>query len=1790
MIQRAETNRIRETAKKATAVFLSVLMILTAWVFVAPEKASAADVWDGNYSDSSGFQSNHIKSARALAWFVYNVNRNGQSYSGQTVYLDVDVDLGGRNFADGVLSGGYNDSNRFKGTFDGQNHTITGFKMVSSDHRVAMFRTTENATFRNLNFESVFIDDNSDSNHKNGFAVLSGYHGTGSLTFENVHVNSGNIYGYNYAGALVGEIGANSSGNSVTLTNCSNGANISALNVRIGGLVGSSLPAVYATNCSNTGSVTSGSTDVGGIVGWIEDDPSSFTGCSNSGAVQGTDAVGGIFGYFGKDSQDKKMTLTNNTNTGNITATNMRAGGIGGHIETDNNAHEITGNVNRGTITGGDDVGGIIGRNKGYGVWTNNKNYGSVTSTGDNAGGIVGEIEDDKQIFSNCTNAGAIHGKTSTGGIVGWLNTANENEFTRCFNTGNITSDTSYAGGIAGRGTKQLTCTECFNIGTVYSGGNDSGGLVGSIDYHTFFNRCFNAGNVTAPSGKSAGGLIGYTSYYGNDTSRRMVDDCYNWGTISAGTVGGLVGYVNGGREYKVEYSYNAGALSGSTTWQFVGHGGNCGSRCFKIVDTGSGEYKTPDEMEVYDFSIDYYFCKNTWGVRIGSTTYKYPILTWYRDMFSFENHFVDSATGTNQTILKNYGESFTVPNPTRSGYSCGQWISGKMHRLVRGSTVTAGDTYLMNTTYDKTMGPADTNIVVQSFEDPTIIRSTKTYGLDWHEGAAANMYAMAFADEQNNTNNRYRAGIDYTIYNLTTGHDSYYTVANGDSTVDWNKPSGRYFKTFQHAGTGNATATLEVDRSRKDNIEDTGIYIDYYPFIYTAPGGMRWGIEIFNPSDSNSKGVLDNTHHTATLTGTSGKTYTYQLHFGSVDGALRCAETMSGDFTKESTAHKAVERRYGTYKWYLTGPAPDVGDSVTLRVTAICSARYSSDNLQILSDWTDITITGTCSHSKGYNDTVTAPTCTETGYTTHVCKTSTCGNTYTDSSTSALGHLYNYPAATFNWNGYACPSATVTCSRDSSHTIDKNTSVTSAPAAAPEYDTAVDLVYTASFTENGTAYTATKTETNGVPALKSLTDWGDNGVVIKADDASKLTYTVAPLTKASDVSYSVEGLFSSVASEHPVLTEMPSGAASSVTLGHGKAKLADGVVTYRWTDMNVDSIDSFYALVKVSGVNTGSYKYGVNDVYTYAKITAVPSKNILFDDFTENITYISGENQPEGFGTWMQINNNDPTESAISTADDVMGYDGTALMYSLGAGHMVKVTTPKTTPAKTGWPTAQFTFTGSGFDLISVTDNAGGIFKVNVYQGSTVSGDPYRTKTVDTYYGYRYTTLFYNLHTERILADNHKGVDYVVPLYVAKADTPASERIYDGISGDIFYTTNETYAKTPVRQAYGWVATANNEALYQIPVIEMKDLPQGTYTVTVEARFSEIYRHYCIDSAGNKYFNMTIDGVRVYDPVNTSDPSLSVAADKYTADGETYVNYFNFRETVQSGDALVVAGKEVFSSDELADYIKMSPNNELYLKSGCTATFNIDASNSSDIRIGMKAIDGKPCKVRVTFPTNNSKEITVDSATEKYYSIRDLVGTNSGVLTIENISQNEAKLSMTKLMVTSNSAPELLAGSPRNRMSVNAKTLSEAIELLEMTNADLTIDEETVETASSDDGTVTLTLQTSEDAETIVIRDSEGNVIDPESIDFTIDEEGIKHWVVTLTESESGEFSYTLQAEYENGYAPEEPTTVTVTVTIPESEQETNDDQSALSMLAKLKGFFERLLEFFKKLISFFK
>ena len=292
----------------------------------------------------------------------------------------------------------------------------------------------------------------------------------------------------------------------------------------------------------------------------------------------------------------------------------------------------------------------------------------------------------------------------------------------------------------------------------------------------------------------------------------------------------------------------------------------------------------------------------------------------------------------------------------------------------------------------------------------------------------------------ENSDRSTYQVGVDYTIRNLTSGNSRRF---DGSLVSLYGTYDGITRYTRQGASSsgvaGSSVAALEIDRSKLDTIQETGVYMEFTPFFYTTGGKFRCGVELFPYSldppphlgDVNNN-VGENAYNTITLTGSKNGSYTYQLRYGSADGALRCAATCDGDFSADAAAQAGTETQtWGPYRWYLTGDAPAPGESVKLRIAAICcAAGFKMESLQVttpmymLSEWTDVTVTGTCSHSNGHLQAVAAnePTCTLSGNSAY-WKCDVCGKCFSDAAAEneiaedstvipATGHTYAEPSA----------------------------------------------------------------------------------------------------------------------------------------------------------------------------------------------------------------------------------------------------------------------------------------------------------------------------------------------------------------------------------------------------------------------------------------------------------------------------------------------------------------------------------------------------------------------------------------------------------------------------------------------------------------------------------------------------------------------------------------------------------------------------------------------------------
>ena len=132
----------------------------------------------------------------------------------------------------------------------------------------------------------------------------------------------------------------------------------------------------------------------------------------------------------------------------------------------------------------------------------------------------------------------------------------------------------------------------------------------------------------------------------------------------------------------------------------------------------------------------------------------------------------------------------------------------------------------------------------------------------------------------------------------------------------------------------------------------------------------------------------------------------------------------------KTCSVCKATEGEAKGHSYTSTVTVPTCTEKGYTTYTCTCGDTYNGNETDELGhDWlnADCTTPKTCSvckategEAKGhsYTSTVTAPTCTEKGYTTYTC---TCGDTYQGNESSALGHVYaeSVTAPTCKKQGY---------------------------------------------------------------------------------------------------------------------------------------------------------------------------------------------------------------------------------------------------------------------------------------------------------------------------------------------------------------------------------------------------------------------------------------------------------------------------------------------------------------------------------------------------------------------------------------------------------------------------------------------------------------------------------------------------------------------------------------------------------------------------------------------------
>ncbi len=307
--------------------------------------------WDGSTSDTSWYSASAtsftISDGADLKGLITLISQ-GTTFEGKTVKLANDINLGSKAWS--IPSSSY----YFKGTFDGDGHTIGGFKMTAKTSNQSLLGSIGgSAVVKNLTVDcgtnnKISLSASSSSTAVAGVVARVVTETGKTATIENVTakciISHTGGSSYAYVGGIVGLVEGTGE---VVIKNCSNQHSVAG-SQKIGGIVGGvkkGVTGITITDCENQSTITIIDTSTygqaAGILGSVEMTGGSVvvTGCKNSGKITyagstGGCWLGGILGYvYGSSgSQIDTVVVKNCHSTGDIQA-NRTSGGLVGFFQ-----------------------------------------------------------------------------------------------------------------------------------------------------------------------------------------------------------------------------------------------------------------------------------------------------------------------------------------------------------------------------------------------------------------------------------------------------------------------------------------------------------------------------------------------------------------------------------------------------------------------------------------------------------------------------------------------------------------------------------------------------------------------------------------------------------------------------------------------------------------------------------------------------------------------------------------------------------------------------------------------------------------------------------------------------------------------------------------------------------------------------------------------------------------------------------------------------------------------------------------------------------------------------------------------------------------------------------------------------------------------------------------------------------------------------------------------------------------------------------------------------------------
>jgi len=313
---------MKKTILKRVLVALMIMAMLLPCIPVVASAATnvttrtATDADKAWYGDGTA-STFTISSVGDLTYFM-ELGQTGVTFNGKTIYLANDI-----VWNDGVASAdGFTPSatqgnviykwtpysqglaawKEFRGTFDGQGHSISGLYIDTTASNAGFIGISRGCTLKNLIFDNAYVKVSGGSSVCRVAIALggltSGSSAATTTTIQNVHTNgyvlasdTGYVAQFSQAGSIVGGFAYHTG--ILNISNCTASGSVEGRQYT-GGLVGSvwanltttTTKNIIMSDCVNYADVT-GHSQVGGLVGNVASG-ATFTRCASVGAVNNT--------------------------------------------------------------------------------------------------------------------------------------------------------------------------------------------------------------------------------------------------------------------------------------------------------------------------------------------------------------------------------------------------------------------------------------------------------------------------------------------------------------------------------------------------------------------------------------------------------------------------------------------------------------------------------------------------------------------------------------------------------------------------------------------------------------------------------------------------------------------------------------------------------------------------------------------------------------------------------------------------------------------------------------------------------------------------------------------------------------------------------------------------------------------------------------------------------------------------------------------------------------------------------------------------------------------------------------------------------------------------------------------------------------------------------------------------------------------------------------------------------------------------------------------------------------